>query len=816
MGLIAGGMDNGTIHIWNPLDIMNGNNGNSKDNAADNDKALLSTIDRQSNGAISALQFNPHPDSANLLATGSSNGEILISSLDTPDQPTVTIPSETQTTSTSSITSLAWNTEVSHIIASALSTGSVTIWDLRQNKPWCSLQCESSNSRSPVNAICWNPGNGMHLLTASGDDHCPVLKLWDLRASMSMPLATMEGHGSGVLGMDWCPHDESLVISCGKDNRTILWDVNSLSMICDLPNEEVKEVVNDVNGTKDKVSSQELYGNAMPSGLISNQQKRYDVKWSPLRRGVISTCSFDRKVQAHSVLSAATKSGRPPKWMKPASGVSCGFGGKIVSFGTLDKTLRLEEYVEQPDLKKQVEEFERAVAAGNANGSGNGIGDYEGFATAKALECANSVPSDVCEAQLWGFIQCMFKENSRMAMLQYLGFDAGEIAEKAKAFEHQQDITNSNGIGMSNLSLKESGATMPMTKEAQDAVNQALLVGNFEAAVECCIRAGSLADALVLASCGGAELWAKTQAQYFASEMGKRPFLSVVSAVIHNNLGEYVTSSDPANWYETLALICTYSSEQEFTVLCEALGDHLEEAGDTASASVCFQCSMNLEKTARFWLWQLENVGGDYLALHDFVVKVSVFMQTGAQGSELSDDVAEAMYRYAKVLADQGLFASAAKYCRSNSQECKELKDRLYRSKDSQICLQLMGATPDFPYQYVNIGVSPIAPVVSVNHQQQHVVVAKPVKQQQPVYARTQNQYQAQPTAAAVTNGYGSSSQAYGNNTQQQQQQQAVQQPQQQYVQQPVQQHNTGHYATQQQPMLAPAPTQVSTRSLYV
>ena len=661
----------------------------------------------------------------------------------------------------------------------------------------------------------------MHLLTASGDDHCPVMKLWDLRASMSMPLGTMEGHGSGVLGMDWCPHDESLVISCGKDNRTILWDVHSLSMICDLPNaneeQEEKEVVNDVgHGTKDKVSSQELYGNAMPSGLSSNQHKRYDVKWSPLRRGVISTCSFDRKVQAHSVLSAATKSGRPPKWMKPASGVSCGFGGKIISFGTLDKTLRLEEYVEEPGLKGQVEEFERAVAAGNGSGSG----DYEGFATAKALECANSVPSDVCEAQLWGFMQCMFEENSRMAMLQYLGFDAEEIAEKAKAFENkdEQDITNGNGIGMSNLSLKESGATMPMTKEAQDTVNQALLVGNFEAAVECCIRAGSLADALVLASCGGAELWAKTQAQYFASEMGKRPFLSVVSAVIHNKLGEYVTSSDPANWYETLALICTYSSEQDFTVLCEALGDHLEEAGDMASASVCFQCSMNLEKTARFWLWQLENVGGDYLALHDFVVKVSVFMQTGAQGSELSEDVAEALYRYAKVLADQGLFASAAKYCRSNSQECKELKDRLYRSKDSQICLQLMGATPDFPYQYVNIGVSPIAPVVSANHLKQRVAAAKPVAQQQPAYARTQNQYQAQPTAAAVTNGYGSSSQAYGNNTQQQQQQavQQQQQQQQQYAQQPVQQQNAGHYATQQQPVQAPVPAQVSTRSLYL
>ena len=34
----------------------------------------------------------------------------------------------------------------------------------------------------------------------------------------------------------------------------------------------------------------------------------------------------------------------------------------------------------------------------------------------------------------------------------------------------------------------------------------------------------------------GAELWQKTQAQYFAIEQQKRPFLSIVSAVIHNKV----------------------------------------------------------------------------------------------------------------------------------------------------------------------------------------------------------------------------------------------------------------------------------------
>ena len=44
---------------------------------------------------------------------------------------------------------------------------------------------------------------------------------------------------------------------------------------------------------------------------------------------------------------------------------------------------------------------------------------------------------------------------------------------------------------------------------------------------------------------------------------------------------------------------------------------------------------------------------------------------------------------------------------RSNNQECKQLQDRLYRCKDSNVCLQGLGAIPEFPYEYVNVGVAP-------------------------------------------------------------------------------------------------------------
>lgn len=76
----------------------------------------------------------------------------------------------------------------------------------------------------------------------------------------------------------------------------------------------------------------------------------------------------------------------------------------------------------------------------------------------------------------------------------------------------------------------------PMSTATQEVVKQALLVGNFEAAVDCCFRTGNLADGLVLASCGGADLWTKTQERYFESQSKSRPFLSVVNAVIQNEV----------------------------------------------------------------------------------------------------------------------------------------------------------------------------------------------------------------------------------------------------------------------------------------
>ena len=426
------------------------------------------------------------------------------------------------------ITSLAWNTKVSHILAAANGNGTTTIWDLRENKPWCELRCETSGSA--VSCAQWNPSQGMHLSTSSADDRNPVIKLWDLRASMTMPLATTEGvyggHEKGVLDMDWCPFDDSLLVSCGKDNKTILWDLLTFRPICDIPNDCYGGLSGNGSGGAEPLanyhtSTQQNIGDHNPSNiggaLNTSQQKRYDVKWSPVRRGLLSTCSIDRKVQAHSVLGIATKCGRPPKWMKPASGISFGFGNSVTSFASNHKVVTISSHVEKPDLKAAVEKFESSIADG----------DYASF-SAKKQEYAINI-GDTNEAKVWGFMQVVFDPNVRERLLYLLGFDRERIKDYATGYVEEK---KTNEIDPSLF----SSSTLPMSVGVERAVKEALLVGNFEAAVECCIRSGDLADALILASYGGAELWAKTQEQYFSSELQKCSFLPVVSAVIHNKV----------------------------------------------------------------------------------------------------------------------------------------------------------------------------------------------------------------------------------------------------------------------------------------
>lgn len=130
-GLIAGGMVDGNIHVWNPSKLAEGEM-----------DSLLASVE-QHQGAVLGLHFNPHKESSHLLASGGSDAEVFVTSLEHPEEPSVFVPAPPPNNAkhTADITQVAWNSQVAHILASSAQNGSCFVWDLRQKKAWYVLYC---------------------------------------------------------------------------------------------------------------------------------------------------------------------------------------------------------------------------------------------------------------------------------------------------------------------------------------------------------------------------------------------------------------------------------------------------------------------------------------------------------------------------------------------------------------------------------------------------------------------------------------------------------------------------------------------------
>ena len=112
----------------------------------------------------------------------------------------------------------------------------------------------------------------------------------------------------------------------------------------------------------------------------------------------------------------------------------------------------------------------------------------------------------------------IFEPNAREKLLECLGYDAQQIAQQfapppppsSTPSSPQVDDTSAEDVfatrtqSLSISSDRSIEEKSPLTPAAEADVKRALLVGNFDAAVEGCFKNGALADALLLASCGGA------------------------------------------------------------------------------------------------------------------------------------------------------------------------------------------------------------------------------------------------------------------------------------------------------------------------
>jgi protein transport protein SEC31 len=636
-------------------------------------------------GPIQAIQFNPFRP--NILASAGAKGELFVHDLDDESK---SFRLGKAGANPDEYTTLDWNKKVPHILATGSSGGFVTVWDVKLKKENLTL---NHYGRKTVSAVSWDPNVPTRLVTAIPTDQNPLVLVWDLR-NTNAPEKTLQAHDQGVLSLSWCVQDSDLLLSCGKDNRTIAWNPHTGEQLGEFP-----VVTNWTFQTRFNPSNPSLLATASFDGKIAIQTlQNTGAAADQSKAATQAPEGEDFFAQTHAEPQGASFSLKtPPKWLKRRAGVAFGFGGKLVRFGIVDSKSKvtISTFAVDSDISTASEDFDKALKKG----------DLTSFCESKISKAANEE-----EKADWTVIETLTSENPRSKLVEYLGFADPKEEESAEGKKEARtngdadegssffDNATDEGNFLSDLAASKGAKTnnpfqiyTGSESEADTKITRALMLGDFNAALDVCLKEDRLSDAFMVAVCGGEKCIARAQAAYFKRQSDAPNYLRLLASVVGKNLWDFVYNADLKDWKEVMATICTYADQADFPDLCEALGDRLEEAiseEETDSyrkdASFCYLAGSKLEKVVVNWAQELqenekagiEQTEGDNSfsiharSLQEFIEKVTVFRKVtnfkDAEQQKEDDWKLEPLYakyvEYADIASAHGQLAIAEKY----------------------------------------------------------------------------------------------------------------------------------------------------------
>ena len=678
-------MEDGSLQLWDAAKLLAG------------EEALLSR-DVKHTGPIKALQFNPLRP--HVLATAGAKGELFV--WDINDTSTAF---RLGTAAAHDIDCVAWNRKVSNILATGSAGGFVTVWDLKTKKASLTL----NNNRKPVSSIAWDPTNSTNLLTATSDDNTPVILLWNLRNSQA-PEKTLQGHDQGILSLSWCQQDPGLLVSCGKDNRTLVWNPQTGERYGEFP-----EATNWTFLTRFNPGNPGLTATASFDGKITIQTlQNTNPSAAPAAQTSLDDDDFFSKAPTQ-LQGASFSLARAPVWLERPVGVSFGYGGKLVIFKQNDtpagqprsSKIQISSFSVDSDIGSATEKFEEAFKTGD-------------IAAICEAHIADAKTDE--EKADWEVLKTLGESDGRTNILNYLGFAKDDSAddevtsptEEAGASEPKESGLAPPQLNGSDAAKKKHKRVTSMWGDvdegddflsdlaaakgaktdnpfqllgegaAEDQITKAIILGNFEKAVNICLKEDRIADAFILANCGGKELVEKVQTAYLSQKKGVPSYLRLINSVIGKNLWDVVYNADLDNWRETMVTLCTFADPSEFPDLCEALGDRVYESGSRKDASFCYLVGSKLEKVVDIWIAELQeseqaglqdtsndsNFSVHARSLQHFIEKVTVFRHVTkfadneknlTEGWKLASLYAK-YTEYADIVAAHGQLAVAQRY----------------------------------------------------------------------------------------------------------------------------------------------------------
>ncbi|XP_073723373.1 protein transport protein Sec31A isoform X2 [Misgurnus anguillicaudatus] len=701
-GCLIGGSENGSVTVYSPDAILSAG-----------DDAVIGQSNKHT-GPVRALDYNRFQ--SNLIASGANDSEIYIWDLNSFSNP-MTPGAKSQPAEDVSV--VAWNSQVQHILASANPSGKAVVWDLRKNEPI--IKISDHSNRIHCSGMLWHPDVATQLVLASEDDRLPVIQMWDLRFATS-PLKVLENHTRGILSISWSQADPELLLSSGKDNRILCWNPNTAEVIYELPtaNQWCFDVqwcprnpaLLSAASFDGRICVYSIMGGRLQQhqhSTVDQISASFDTN-DPFGTGqTLPPLQVPQPTVETTIIPPLTK---PPKWVRRPVGASFAFGGKLITFENpkqqqQQSTQPIPHHVYVSQVTTETEFLERSTELQSALQSGS----FSSYCQKKM----KSAPSDA-EQDIWKFLMVNFEDEARVKFLKLLGFSKDELQKKISACLGRN--LQPNGLDVNALTEKmqslsdqmadESGVAggdshadfftqlprkekesyrIPVSSDTDGLISQALLVGNFEGAVDLCLNDGRFAEAILLSISGGEELLKKTQQRYLKQQTNSVSML--ISSVVTQNWRDIVQSCQLDNWKEALAALLTYANPEEFAPLCDTLGSRLEaEATEKRclQACLCYICSGNIERLVECWTFQRDC--SSPLTLEDLVEKVMILRKSierlrSGEVCVRSSALTEKLIQYSSILASQGSLTAALSYLPENSDQpgVRMLRERLSRAK---------------------------------------------------------------------------------------------------------------------------------------
>lgn len=376
------------------------------------------------------------------------------------------------------------------------------------------------------------------------------------------------------------------MLSCGKDNHTLLWDPTTTEQI----------------GTVD---------------ITSNWA--FEVQWCPRNPDLLAIGGFDGTIAVHSLqnqgseaeeapVAAAPVSNdpfafeqpgpeqttsivlqRPPKWMRRPCGGAWSFGGKLVTFKNAKKadgvtlsSVAVSVVPTEPSFAARVAALESA----SLDGSPRAFADL-----CQNLAQLHSGNRPSLDRDMWTFLAKLFTDNPRGEIVRYLGFDrnAPEHPPLPTVAGISTKPSSDDAFDLYPAENPAASRTVAPPKDFSARVTRRLVVGDLAGAVEACLACEQFTDALLLAVCGGADLLARTRDAILQKSSREKTYARVLDGCLGGRVQDLVRSVDLSGakwstWKDVLAMICTYASEDEFPAACEGLAEKLDAGAANVDA----------------------------------------------------------------------------------------------------------------------------------------------------------------------------------------------------------------------------------------